>query len=137
MSSRTRRTALRGTAVGTVAVAAIGLGAAGAWAKSDIAFSAGPASVHHGSSVRLAGQGEDDNSTYNRFCVQSRSGRGAWVTLRCSRGGYNGGGSLNFSVRPAHKGTWQFRGVLTEAPSRTSRHVSVHLASPVKTVTVR
>ncbi|MEV6013254.1 hypothetical protein AB0M29_41650 [Streptomyces sp. NPDC051976] len=136
MSMGTRRTALRGMAVGSVAVAAIGLGAAGAWAKSDISFSAGPHTVRYGSAVHLVGQGEDDNSTYNRYCVQQRSGNGGWVTLRCSRGGYNAGGSLNFSVRPSHRGQVQFRGIITEAPSKTSRHTSIHLASAIKRVLV-
>ncbi|MDF3302525.1 hypothetical protein [Streptomyces tropicalis] len=137
MSTRYRRTALRGAAVGSVAVAAIGLAAAGAWAKSDISFTAGPHTVRPGSSVHLAGQGEDDNSTYNRFCVQERSGKGAWVTVRCSRGAYNGGGSLRFSVHPAHRGLWQFRGVLTEASSPTSGHTWIHQVSPTRTVQVR
>ncbi|MFF8592335.1 hypothetical protein ACF061_12955 [Streptomyces sp. NPDC015220] len=137
MSMRYRRTALRGTAVGTVAAAALGLAAAGAWAKSDISFTAGPHSVRLGSSVHLAGHGADDNSTYNRFCVQERSGTGKWVTSRCSSGAYNGGGSLKFSVRPSHRGQWQFRGVLTEASSRTSRHTWIHQVSSTVTVRVR
>ncbi|MFI2641838.1 hypothetical protein [Streptomyces sp. NPDC018610] len=137
MNKRDRRTALRGTVIGAVAAATVGLAAAGAWAKSDISFTAGPHTVRLGSSVHLAGNGTDDNSTYNRFCVQERSGTGKWVTLRCSSGGYNGGGSLKFSVRPAHRGQWQFRGVLTEASSRTSRHTSIHQVSPTATVRVR
>lgn len=136
MSMGMRRTALRGMAVGTVAAATLGLGAAGAWAKSDISFTAGPHSVRHGAAVHLVGQGEDDNSTYNRFCVQERSGNGGWVTLRCSSGGYNAGGSLDFSVRPSHRGQVQFRGVITEAPSKASRHTSIHLASAIKRVLV-
>ncbi|PWI45038.1 hypothetical protein CK485_07650 [Streptomyces sp. ICBB 8177] len=124
-------------AVGTVAVTAVGLTAAGAWAKSDISFTAGPHTVRLGASVRLVGNGGDDDSTYNRFCVQERSGKGAWVTLRCSHGAYYGGGSLNFTVRPAHRGRLQFRGILTEASSPMSRHVSIHQASPTTTVQVR
>ncbi|MFQ6144274.1 hypothetical protein ACLMNJ_14500 [Streptomyces seoulensis] len=137
MNTRCGRTALRGTAVGTAAAAAIGLAAAGAWAKSDLSFTAGPHTVRLGSSVRLAGHGADDNATFNRFCVQQRSGKGKWATLRCSAGDYNGGGSLKFSVRPAHRGQWQLRGVLTEASSRTSRHTWIHQVSPTVTVRVR
>ena len=127
MSMGMRRTALRGMAVGTVAVATIGLGAAGAWAKSDISFTAGPHSVRHGAAVHLVGQGEDDNSTYNRFCVQERSGNGGWVTLRCSSGGYNAGGSLNFSVRPGAPRPGavprrHHRGSLQGVPARLGTH---------------
>ncbi|MEU6175565.1 hypothetical protein ABZ832_27105 [Streptantibioticus parmotrematis] len=124
-------------AVGTVALTTVGLAAAGAWAKSDLSFTAGPHSVRLGSSVHLVGEGGDDNSSYNRFCVQERSGKGAWVTLRCSHGGYNGGGSLNFTVRPAHRGTVQFRGMLTEADSPTSRHTVIEQTSSTVTVRVR
>ncbi|MEU5431924.1 hypothetical protein AB0G73_00940 [Streptomyces sp. NPDC020719] len=137
MITRNRRTALRGAAVGTMAAATIALAAGGAWAKSDITFTAGPRTARLGSAVHLAGHGMDDNSTYNRFCVQQRSGSGGWVTVRCSHGGYNGGGRLDFTVRPAHRGQWQYRAVLTEASSPTSKHTRIHQTSQVKTVQVR
>ncbi|MFF1478916.1 hypothetical protein ACFVYD_15290 [Streptomyces sp. NPDC058301] len=58
MSMRYRRTTLRGMAVGTMAATTIGLAAGGAWAKSDISFTAGPHTIGLGSSVHLAGHGE-------------------------------------------------------------------------------
>ncbi|MGP9023025.1 hypothetical protein ACT1U9_32055 [Streptomyces sp. BR1] len=137
MIMRNRRAALRGTVVGTAAAATIALAAGGAWAKSDITFAAGPHNARLGSAIHLAGHGADDNSTYNRFCVQQRSGSGGWVTLRCSHGGYNGGGKLDFTVRAAHRGQWQYRAVLTEASSPTSKHIRIHQISQVKTVQVR
>ncbi|MFD9789868.1 hypothetical protein ACFWXK_02835 [Streptomyces sp. NPDC059070] len=134
---RNRRTALRGAVAGTMATAALVLAAGGASAKSDISFDAGPRTARLGAAVHLAGHGSDDNSTYNRFCVQQRSGSGGWVNVRCSRGGYNGGGSLDLTVRPSHRGQWQYRAVLTEASSPTSKRQWIHQSSAVRTVHVR
>ncbi|MFC5909257.1 hypothetical protein [Streptacidiphilus monticola] len=137
MTIRNRRRALRAAVVTAATASAFGLAAATAWAKADSSFTAGPHTVRLGATVHLAGQGDDDNSTYNRFCVQERFGAGHWVTLRCSHGGYNAGGSVDMRIRPSHRGQWQFRGVLTEASSPRDRHQTIIQATRTVTVHVR
>ncbi|MDF3290365.1 hypothetical protein [Streptomyces silvisoli] len=136
MFNRSRGT-LRAAVIAAVGISTIGLASTSAWAKSDIYFSAGPHDVRVGKLIHLTGNGDDDNSTYNRFCIQERSGHGSWRTLRCSRGDYNGGGGINMSIRAQHRGVVQFRGALVEGSSPKDKHPKVRLFSRTFSIDVR
>ncbi|MER6075230.1 hypothetical protein ABT187_41870 [Streptomyces sp. NPDC001817] len=131
------RHSLRAAVIASVGISAIGLASTSAWAKADIYFTASPNAVHVGKLIHLTGHGDDDNSTYNRFCIQERSGHGGWRTLKCSHGDYNGGGSLNMSTRAQHRGAVHFRGVLTESLSPQDKHPKVYQVSRTSTIDVR
>lgn len=130
------RRVLRAGVIAIVSASAVGLAATAASAKSDIYFVAAPHNVHLGREIRLTGNGDDDNFTFNRFCVQERQGRGGWQTLRCSPGHYNGGGGLNLWIRAQRRGVEQFRGALVEGSSPTDKHPKTHLTSRVFEVVV-
>ncbi|MCQ4083310.1 hypothetical protein NGB36_22555 [Streptomyces sp. RB6PN25] len=119
-----------------MSASAVGLATTAASAKSDIYFVAAPHNVHLGGEIRLTGNGDDDNFTFNRFCIQQRQGRGGWQTLRCSHGQYNGGGGLNMWIRAGRRGLVQFRGALVEGTSPTDKHPKTHLTSRVFEVDV-
>ena len=121
----------RPAVVVAAALCVLALTAAPAEAKSDIYFSAGPHNTRVGRPVHLSGEAVDDNATFNRFCVQRRAGHGGWHTIRCARGGYNGGGGLNIWVRPRLRGLVLFRGVLFEGASSGDRHPRACLVSRV------
>ena len=131
------RRSVRAAVIAAVGISAIGLAGTSAWAKTDIYFAAGPHTVHVGKLIHITGHGDDDNSNYNRFCVQERSGREGWRTLKCSRGDYNGGGSLNMSIRAQYRGVVHFRGVLTEGSSPKDKHPKVYQVSRTSTIDVR
>jgi hypothetical protein len=136
MFNRNRRS-MRTAVIAAVGISVIGLASTSAWAKSDIYFSASPHNVRVGGLIHLTGDGDDDNATYNRFCIQQRSGHGDWRTLRCSHGAYNGGGGVNLSIRAQHRGAVQFRGALIEGSSPKDKHPNVHLVSRTFTIDVR
>ncbi|PWI41862.1 hypothetical protein [Streptomyces sp. ICBB 8177] len=136
MIHRNRRT-LRLAVVAASGLCALGLAAGTASAKSGIYFSAGPHNVRLGSLIHATGHGEDDNATFNKFCVQERSGGSAWKTLRCSRGSYNGGGSVSISTRAERRGVVSLRGVLLEGSSPKDNHPKVRLTSRVFALAVR
>ncbi len=100
-----------------------------AMAKSDIYFAAGPHNVRVGRPIHLSGSASDDKATFNRFCIQQRSGHETWHTIRCAKGGYSGGGGLNLWLRPRRRGLTMFRGVLFEGGSAKDRHARIHLIS--------
>lgn len=126
-----RHRALRIAVVATVGACALGLTATPVYAKGDIYFAAGPHNAHLGKPIHLSGDAADDNATFNRFCIQQRSGHGGWHTIRCAPGAYNGGGGLNVWVRPERRGLVLFRGVLFEGASPKDRHPRTHLVSRV------
>jgi hypothetical protein len=136
MFNRNRGT-MRAAVIAAVGVCAIGLASTSAWAKSSIYFAAGPHDVRMGRQIHLTGNGDDDNSTFNRFCIQERSGHGGWRTLKCSHGDYNGGGGLNMTVRAQHRGVVQFRGALVEGSSPKDKHPKVHTVSRTFSIAVR
>jgi hypothetical protein len=123
--------ALRAVVVATVGACAFSMSAPPAFAKSDIFFTAGPHNARLGRPIHLSGDAIDDSATFNRFCIQQRSGHAGWRTIRCTRGSYNGGGSLQLWVRPQRRGLVMFRGVLVEGLSPKDRHPKVHLVSRV------
>jgi hypothetical protein len=120
---------LRAAIVVSAGLAALGLTALPAYAKADIYFAAGPHNVRAGKPMHLTGNAVDDNATFNRFCIQERSGHGGWHSIRCTPGAYNGGGGLNLWLRTRHRGLVLFRAVLIEGSSPKDAHPEVHLVS--------
>lgn len=136
--TRSKRRTQRAAALVVAGVSALGLAAAPpVHARTDIHFAAGPHNARLGKPVHLSGSAVDDNATWNRFCMQKRSGHGGWHTIRCSHGAYNGGGGLNVWVRPDRRGLVLFRGVLFEGDSPRDRHPDAHLVSRVFALAVR
>jgi hypothetical protein len=135
MINRDRR-ALRAGVIALVGVTAVGLAATAASAKSDIYFVVAPRNVQPRGEIRLTGYADDDNSTFNRFCVQERQGRGDWRTLGCSPGHDNGGGRLNLRIRAQRRGVDEFRGALVEESSPADKHPRTQLTSRVIDVVV-
>jgi hypothetical protein len=120
---------LRAAVVTAVGVCTLSMTSVPAYAKSDIYFVAAPHNVHLGRHIHLTGNAVDDNATFNRFCIQQRSGHAGWRSIKCTPGSYNGGGGLNLWLRPRHRGLVLFRGVLFEGASPKDRHPGVHLVS--------
>ncbi|QHC23149.1 hypothetical protein [Streptomyces sp. GS7] len=128
---------MRAVVLTVVGVTALGLAAAPASAKSSLSFSAGPRSVKAGGHVRAAGKASDDNSSFNRVCVQERQAGGAWHTVKCSKAVRRAGGAVNVNVPARHRGQLQLRAVLLEGRTPQDQHAKVRSVSRVVAVTVR
>lgn len=136
MNNRKRRS-LRAAVIATVGVCALALATTTASAKSDMHFAAAPHSVHLGDRIHATGHAEDDAATFNRFCIQQRSGRSGWQTIRCSKGAYHGGGGLNITIRAERRGVLQLRGVLFEGSSPRDPRPRIHSVSRTFAIGVR
>ncbi|GAA2690373.1 hypothetical protein [Streptomyces lunalinharesii] len=123
--------------IGAVAVTALGATAAPASAKSSLSLTAGPRSVGKGGAVHATARASDDNSSFNKVCVQQRwSGTAPWRNVACSKPARHTGGAVNATVRAKYHGHLSLRAVLLEGRSPQDKHPRTRSASRPITITV-
>ncbi|AIA08227.1 hypothetical protein SAZ_40315 [Streptomyces noursei ZPM] len=135
--TRHHRRTVHSALIGAVAVTALGVTAAPASAKSSLSFTAGPRSVGLGGAVHTKVRASDDNSSFNKVCVQQRwSTTAPWRNAACSKPARHTGGALNTTVRANHHGHLSLRAVLLEGRSPQDKHPRTRTTSRPLTITV-
>ncbi|MYT29225.1 MULTISPECIES: hypothetical protein [unclassified Streptomyces] len=134
--TRHRRRTLHSALIGALAVTSWGAATAPASAKSSLSFTAGPHSVGQGGIVRAAARASDDNSTFNKVCVQQRWAVAAWHNVACSKPARHAGGAVNATLHAKARGRLQLRAVLFEGRSPQDQQPRARSVSGPVTITV-
>ncbi|MFE3653635.1 hypothetical protein ACFXO2_38635 [Streptomyces sp. NPDC059152] len=134
--TRHHRRTLHSALIGAVAVTSLGITAAPASAKSSLSFTAGPRSVGLGGLVHASAKASDDNSSFNKVCVQQRWTAAAWHNVACSKPARRAGGTVNVGLRVKQRGHLHLRAVLFEGRSPQDKHPRARSVSHPVTVTV-
>ncbi|MFJ5677670.1 hypothetical protein [Streptomyces sp. NPDC093097] len=134
------RRGARVAAVGAMGAAVAVLAVTPAFAKGSATLSASPGTVKVGAVVHVTGHGDSDAIQYGKFCAEQRVGtKGAWHTVKCGPVVEVAAADAKVaaSVKAAHRGVVQFRGVLYGVDGPKGGHPRADIHTAVKTVQVR